>query len=90
MDVSALANIAYAGVAVLGAVLAGLALISYRRSRTARMGLVSGGFLLLAAQGVVVGVGLFDGGWSPATLLLLSAGFELALLLVLFAATLLA
>jgi hypothetical protein len=38
---------------------------------------------------VVVVVGLFTGGWSPATLLLVSAAFEAALLAVLFVATLL-
>jgi ABC-type Fe3+ transport system permease subunit len=90
MDVSALANLAYAGVGVFGAVLCALALAAFRRTRSGRMGLVAGGFLLMAIEGVVVGVGLFTGGWALSTLLLLSALFEVALLAVLFAATLMA
>jgi len=52
------------------------------------MALVTLGFLLIAVQGVVVGVGLFEGGWGDANLLLVSAVFEAALLVVLFVATL--
>ena len=88
MDTATLANIAFAGVAVFAAVLAGIALAAVRRSRSPRMGLVATGFLLVTVQGVLVGVGLFNGGWDPTTLLLLTAVFEAALLLVLFLATL--
>ena len=52
------------------------------------MALVAIGFGLITLQGIVVGAGLFDGGWSLASLLLLSAVLEAALLLVLFIATL--
>jgi hypothetical protein len=89
MDLSAWANVAFAGVAAFGAVLCALSLASFRRTRSARLGLVAGGFLLMAIEGAVVGVGLFTGGWAPATLLLVTAVFEFALLAVLFAATLL-
>jgi hypothetical protein len=89
MDISAWTNIAFAGIAVFGAVLSGLALLALRRAPSPRMALVAAGFLLIAVQGVVVVVGLFTGGWSPATLLLVSAAFEAALLAVLFVATLL-
>ena len=88
MDDATLANVAFAGVAVLGAILSGLALAALRRTRSPRMALVAVGFLLLMAQGIVVGVGLFAGGWEPLRLLLVTAGFELALLAVLFGATL--
>ncbi len=88
MDVSALTNLAFAGIAVFGAVLTGLAALAYRRSPSPRMGLVGSGFALITLQGVVVGVGLFTGGWDLGSLLLVSAGFEAALLVVLFVATL--
>jgi hypothetical protein len=88
MDDATLANIAFAGVAVFAAILFGIALLAVRRSRSARMGLVATGFLLITIQGVLVGLGLFEGGWAPVQLLLLTAGFEAALLLVLFLATL--
>lgn len=88
MDTSTLTNVAFAGIAVFGAVLTGLALLAYRRAPSPRMGLVATGFLLITVQGIVVGVGLFTNGWDVGTLLLISAGFEAALLAVLFAATL--
>jgi hypothetical protein len=88
MDTSTLTNVAFAGIAVFGAVLTALALLAYRRAPSPRMGLVATGFVLITVQGIVVGVGLFTGGWDTGTLLLLSAGFEAALLAVLFAATL--
>ena len=89
MDISTWTNVAFAGIAAFGAVLSGLALLALRRAPSPRMGLVAAGFLLITLQGVVVAVGLFAGGWSPANLLLLSAAFEAALLAVLFVATLL-
>lgn len=88
MDTDALTNIAFAGIAVFGAVLTGLALLAYRRAPSPRIGMVAAGFALITVQGILVGVGLFTGGWDTGTLLLLSAGFEAALLAVLFAATL--
>jgi|HubBroStandDraft_4_1064222.scaffolds.fasta_scaffold1476392_1 hypothetical protein len=88
MDDATLANIAFAGVAVFAAILSAIALLAVRRSRSVRMGLVAAGFLLIMVQGIVVGLGLFSGGWDPLTLLLLTAGFEAALLVVLFLATL--
>ncbi|HZY91530.1 MAG TPA: hypothetical protein VFG07_01960 [Thermoplasmata archaeon] len=88
MDVAALTNIAFAGIAVFGAILTGLAALAYRRAASPRMALVTTGFGLIAVQGIVVGVGLFSGGWDMATLLLLCAGFEATLLVVLFVATL--
>jgi hypothetical protein len=88
MDTSTLTNVAFAGIAVFGAVLTVLALLALRRAPSPRMGLVAGGFLLITVQGIIVGVGLFTGGWDTGTLLLISAGFEAALLAVLFAATL--
>jgi hypothetical protein len=88
MDVTVAANIAFAGIAVFGAVLTGLAALALRRAPSPRMGLVAAGFGLITVQGVAVGIGLFDGGWSLASLLLLSAVLEAALLLVLFVATL--
>lgn len=88
MDTSTLTNIAFAGIAVFGAVLTALAALAYRRAPSPRMGLVATGFALITLQGIIVGVGLFTGGWDPATLLLVSAGFEAALLAVLFVATL--
>ncbi len=88
MDDAALANLAFAGVAVFAAILSGLALAAYARNRAPRMALVAAGFLLLMVQGIVVGVGLFLGGWAPLLLLLVTAAFEAALLVVLFAATL--
>ncbi|MFI5415290.1 MAG: hypothetical protein ACHQ16_06475, partial [Candidatus Lutacidiplasmatales archaeon] len=88
MDLGPILNVAFAGIAVFGAVLTGLALLAFRRVRSPRMALVALGFLLIAVQGVVVGIGLFEGGWGDATLLLVSAAFEAALLVVLFVATL--
>lgn len=88
MDTSTLTNVAFAGIAVFGAVLTVLALLAFRRAPSPRMGLVASGFLLITVQGVVVGYGLFAAGWDAGTLLLISAGFEAALLAVLFAATL--
>jgi ABC-type Fe3+ transport system permease subunit len=88
MDLSAIANVAFAGIAAFGAILGALALLAWRRSPSPRMALVAAGFLLIAVQGVVVGVGLFTGGLAPDQLLALSAGFEAALLVVLFVATL--
>lgn len=88
MESGLLTNIAFAGIAVFGWVLTGLAVLAYRRAPSPRMALVASGFGLIALQGVLVGAGLFLGGWDPSTLLLLSAGFEAALLVVLFAATL--
>lgn len=89
MDDATLANVAFAGVAVFAAILSAIALAAVRRTRSARMGLVATGFVLVMVQGILVGVGLFDGGWTPLTLLLLTAVFEAALLVVLFLATLL-
>ena len=89
LDTAAWTNVAFAGIAVFGAVLSALALLAFRRGPSPRMGLVAAGFLLITVQGVVVAVGLFSGGWAPATLLLLSAAFEASLLVVLFVATLL-
>jgi hypothetical protein len=89
MDAGMLADVAYAGVAVLGAAMAGLSFLATRRTRAPRMYLVSVGFLLLALQGVYVGLGLAMGGASPTELLLVSALFEAAVLVVLFLATLL-
>ena len=89
MDLGAWTNVAFAGIAVFGAILSVLALVAIRRSPSPRMAFVAAGFLLITVQGIVVGIGLFTGGWSPATLLLLSALFEAALLAVLFVATLL-
>lgn len=88
MDLGPLTNAAFAGIAVFGAILTALAGLAYRRSSSPRMALVTTGFGLIAIQGVVVGVGLFTGGWDLATLLLLCAAFEAALLVVLFIATL--
>ncbi|HUI38878.1 MAG TPA: hypothetical protein VLY85_04530 [Thermoplasmata archaeon] len=88
MDLSAVSNVAFAGIAVFGAILSGLAVAAVRRTPSPRMALVASGFLLITVQGIVVGAGLFLGGWTPATLLLLSAAFEAVLLAVLFAATL--
>jgi len=88
MDAGTLTSIAFAGIAVFGAVLTGLALLAVRRAPSPRMGLVASGFLLITLQGVVVGVGLFTVGWTASTLLLISALFEAALLAVLFVATL--
>jgi hypothetical protein len=88
MDITAWTNAAFAGIAVFGAVLTGLAVLALRRSPSPRMGLVTTGFGLITVQGLVVGAGLFLGGWDPATLLLICALFEAFLLLVLFVATL--
>ena len=88
MDTALLTNIAFAGIAAFGALLAVLGFLAYRRAPSPRMALAAGGFLLIAVQGAVVGVGLFTGGWDVSTLLLLSAAFEAALLAVLFLATL--
>jgi hypothetical protein len=88
MDVTGWTNVAYAGIAVFGLVLTALALAAVRRAPSPRMMLVASGFLLIAVQGILVAVGLFAWGWSDANLLLLSAAFEAALLVVLFVATL--
>ena len=88
MDVATLTNIAFAGVALFGLVLAGVAVQAARRVRSPRMVLVAGGFLLIALQGVVIGAGLFAGGIDLSVLLLLAALFEAAVLVVLFLATL--
>jgi hypothetical protein len=88
MDFSAWTNIAFAGVAVFGAVLFVLSLLAVRRAPSPRMGLVAGGFLVITLQGVVIGALLFLGGASANLLLFLSAIFEAILLIVLFMATL--
>ena len=88
MDLTALANVAFAGVALFGAVLTGLALLAFRRAPSPRMGLVAAGFGLIALQGAIVSIGLFTSGWGPTDLLALSALFEAGLLVVLFVATL--
>ena len=88
MDASTLASIAFAGIAVFGAGLAALAGLALRRAPSPRMALVAFGFLLITVQGVLVSVGLLAGAFSATTLLLISGGFEAALLVVLFAATL--
>lgn len=89
MDLGTYTNLAFAGIAVFGLLLAGLALLAWRRAPSPRMALVASGFLLIAIQGTIVGVGLFTGGTSAAELLAICAGFEAALLAVLFGATLL-
>ncbi|HEV2428858.1 MAG TPA: hypothetical protein VGV64_03300 [Thermoplasmata archaeon] len=89
MDLDTATNVAFAGIAVFGAVLTAFALLALRRAPSPRMALVASGFLLIAVQGAVVSVGLFLTGFSPSTLLFVSAAFEAALLLVLFLATLL-
>jgi ABC-type Fe3+ transport system permease subunit len=88
MDAGTITSVAFAGIAVFGAVLTALALAAVRRAPSPRMGLVATGFLLITLQGLVVGVGLLTTGWEPSTLLLISAVFEAALLVVLFVATL--
>jgi hypothetical protein len=88
MDFSVWTNIAFAGVAVFGAVLLGLAVLALRRAPSPRMGLVAGGFLVITLQGLVVAGLLFLGGASPDLLLFLSALFEAVLLVILFLATL--
>jgi hypothetical protein len=88
MDIVAITNIAFAGIAVFGAFLSIIAGLALRRSPSPRMALVTTGFVLITVQGIVVGVGLFSAGWGLPTLLLTSAIFEAALLIVLFAATL--
>jgi hypothetical protein len=88
MDFSTWTNIAFAGVAVFGAVLFVLSLLALRRAPSPRMGLVAGGFLVITLQGVVIGALLAQGGASVDFLLFLSAIFEAVLLIVLFLATL--
>jgi hypothetical protein len=88
MDLAGWTNVAFAGVAVFGAFLLGLAILAYRRAPAPRMALVAGGFLVITVQGVVVGVLLFAQYGTPDTLLFLSAIFEALLLVVLFLATL--
>jgi hypothetical protein len=88
MDPGTYADAAYAGVAVLGAALSALSIVAVRRSRSPRMYLVSLGFLLLTVQGIYIGWSLAAGGADPVFLLLLSAVFEMAVLVVLFLATL--
>ena len=88
MDFSSWTNAAFAAVAVFGLVLFALSLLAVRRAPSPRMGLVASGFLVVALQGIVIGILLFAGGASPDLLLFLSAVFEVVLLVVLFAATL--
>jgi hypothetical protein len=88
MDAGTLADIAYAGVAVLGLVLAGMAILAARRVRSLRMVCVAVGFLLIAVQGLYIGVSLFWATTDLANLLLASAIFEAAVLIALFLATL--
>ncbi len=88
MDLGAWTNVAFAGVAVFGAVLFALSALALRRAPSPRMGLVTAGFLVITLQGVVIGSLLFDGSASADVLLFVSAVFEAALLLVLFLATL--
>jgi hypothetical protein len=88
MDLGALTNVAFAGVAVFGAVLTAFALAALRRVRSTRMALVATGFGLVTVQGIVIGASLFSGGVDVTTLLFLSAFFEAGLLLVFFLATL--
>lgn len=87
MDLLTIAVVAYAGIAVLGGVLTGIAAFALRRSPSSRMALVTGGFALIMVQGIVVGVGLLTAGWDLVSLLVLSAVFEAALLIVFFIAT---
>ena len=87
MDLGTLTNVAFAGVAVFGMVLTGVAALAARRVRSPRMVLVAFGFLLIAIQGIVIGVTLFAGGADLSILLFLSALFEAAVLVVLFLAT---
>ena len=88
MELTSITNLAFAGIAVFGAILALLAVAAWNRSPSPRMALVALGFALIAVQGVIVGVGLFTSGFSLSTLLAISAAFEAALLVVLFVATL--
>ena len=88
MDFTSWTNAAFAGVAAFGAVLFGLSLAALRRARSPRMAFVAVGFLVITAQGVVVGVLLFAAAATPGAILFLSALFEAALLVVLFLATL--
>jgi hypothetical protein len=88
MDVATATNVAFAGVAVFGAVLTGLAVLAVRRAPSPRMMLVSGGFFLITLQGILIGLGLFLWATDAATLLLVCALFEAGLLVVLFLATL--
>jgi hypothetical protein len=87
MDLGTLTNVAFAGVAVFGMVLTGVAALAARRVRSPRMVLVAFGFLLIAIQGIVIGVTLLAGGADLSILLFLSALFEAAVLVVLFLAT---
>ncbi|MCI4347483.1 MAG: hypothetical protein L3J97_02545 [Thermoplasmata archaeon] len=88
MDFASWTNVAFAGVAVFGAVLLVLSLLAVRRAPSPRMALVTGGFLVITTQGIVIGALLFLGGASSESLLFLSALFEVVLLIVLFLATL--
>ncbi|MHB8351380.1 MAG: hypothetical protein ACYDFT_01605 [Thermoplasmata archaeon] len=88
MDYSAWTNAAFAGVAVFGLILTGIALLALRRVPSPRMALVAAGFGLIAAQGLIIGISLFAGGADLSLLLFLSALFEAAVLAVLFLATL--
>lgn len=88
MDFSTWTSIAFAGVAVFGAVLFFLSVLAVRRAPSPRMGLVAGGFLVITVQGLVIGALLFLGGSSADFLLFLSAIFEAILLIILFLATL--
>lgn len=88
MDLGTLTNIAFAGVAVFGVVLTGIAIAAARRVRSPRMALVATGFALIALQGIVIAAALFGGGGDLALLLFVSALFEASVLVVLFLATL--
>lgn len=88
MEFSLWTNVAFAGVAVFGAVLLVLSVLALRRAPSPRMGLVAGGFLVITLQGLVIGLLLFLGGAALDLLLFLSAIFEAVLLIVLFLATL--
>jgi hypothetical protein len=89
MDVATSTDVAYAGVAVFGLILAAMAVLAARRVRSPRMALVAAGFLLIAVQGLYIGGSLLVGTSALGTLLLASALFEAAVLVVLFLATLL-
>jgi hypothetical protein len=89
MDLATSTDIAFAGVAVFGLILAGMAVLAARRVRSPRMALVAVGFLLIAVQGLYIGVSLLTGSADAGTLLFASALFEAAVLVDLFLATLL-
>lgn len=88
MDTATLTGIAFAGVAVFGAVLAAISAAAWRRTHAMRMAGVFAGFAIVAIQGAFVATFLVVGGLTDANLLLISAVFEAALLVVWFVATL--